>query len=201
MTLSNELILASGSEVRRRLLTEADVDFRAVSSDVDEAVIKERMSAENKTPEEIAEKLAFAKAEAVSRVHPDALIIGADQILECDDVLFDKPIDRNEAANHLRTFRGRTHRLITACCLVRDGEQVWSLVDEARLTMRDFDDAFLASYLDRAGSDLTASVGAYRLEGLGAQLFSKVEGDFFVILGLPLLPLFKALRDFGVLKG
>ena len=125
-------------------------------------------------------------------------MIGADQILECDGAWFDKPRSMSEARSHLLALRGRTHRLATAACVVRDGQRIWHHVSVPALTMRAFSDAFLDSYLERCGDDLLSSVGAYRLEGAGAQLFARIRGDFFTILGLPLLELLGFLREHGV---
>ena len=127
------------------------------------------------------------------------MVIGADQILDCDGTWFEKPASRAEAASHLKTLSGRTHRLISAVCMMRDGQGLWSHVDSARLTMRPLSEAFIADYLDRAGVSALESVGAYRLEGLGAQLFSEVDGDFFTVLGMPLFPLLAFLRRAGLL--
>lgn len=132
---------------------------------------------------------------SVSRRHPDDLIIGADQTMECDGVSYDKPVDTASAREHLRNLRGRMHVLHSAVCVVRNGSVLWSLVEPARMTMRDFDDAFLEDYLVQAGEGVLTSVGCYRLEGLGAHLFEHIKGDFFTILGLPLLPLLRYLRE------
>lgn len=144
--------------------------------------------------EDVALALADSKARAVAARRPGALVIGADQILECEGRWFDKPSTVAEAARHLRALRGRTHRLICAVVVVRDGERLWRHVAEARLTMRRFSDRFLDDYLASGGPAVLESVGAYRLEGLGAQLFETIEGDYFTILGLPLLPLLDFLR-------
>ena len=148
--------------------------------------------------EEAAEALARAKAEAVSPRHSGALVIGADQILECAGTWFDKPPDAKAAARQLESLCGRTHRLVSAVCVVRDGGRLWHMVEAARLTMRPLSEAAIAAYLEKAGPEALDSVGAYRLEGLGAQLFSEIEGDYFAILGLPLLPLLAFLRQHGI---
>jgi len=173
------------------------VTFTVQPADVDEDQIKEAEAGND--PAGIALKLALAKAEKISATHADCLVLGADQILECDNQLFDKPADRAGAAQHLKKMRGRTHRLITAAAIVLNGAELWSLTTEARLTMRQFSDDFLEQYLEQAGDDVLASVGAYRLEDAGAQLFSKIEGDYFTILGLPLLQLLEYLRSHGVM--
>ena len=142
--------------------------------------------------------MALAKAEAVSPRHSNALVIGADQILECAGTWFDKPPDAEAAARQLGSLCGRTHRLVSAVCVVRDGQRLWQLVEAAHLTMRPLSEAAIAAYLEKAGLQALHSVGAYQLEGLGAQLFSEIEGDFFTILGLPLLPLLVFLREHGI---
>lgn len=192
-----ELILASGSAVRARLLADAGVRFLIETSGVDEDAVK-AAAGDGVPPEELALELAAAKARAVSEKRAGALVVGADQMLECDGKLFDKPADMAAAAANLRQFSGRAHRLITACCLMRDGGILWESVETARLAMRDLSDEDIDAYLSRAGEDVLGSVGCYRLEGLGVQLFSDIDGDFFVILGLPLLALLARLREHGV---
>ena len=166
-------------------------------SGIDEAALKTALG--DRPPRALAATLALAKAEAVSARRPEAIVLGADQVLECEGRLFDKPRDANEARAQLVVLRGREHRLMNGLALVRAGRTLWRHDDEARLWMRDFTDAFLDGYLAEAGPDILESVGAYRLEGRGAQLFSRIEGDFFSILGLPLLPLLDALRREGIL--
>jgi septum formation protein len=188
------LILASASTARGDLLRAAGVAFVQQPSDVDEAIIKTEMLAESASPEAIARALARVKAQHVAARYPNAVVIGADQILECGGRCFDKPIDQDAARDHLRQFRGCEHRLISAVVAVRGSDVHWEHHDEARLTMRSFTDAFLENYLESVGLEVLESVGAYRLEGQGAQLFDKVEGDYFTVLGLPLLPLLGYLR-------
>jgi len=192
------LILASASAVRARLLDGAGVAFEIVPSQVDEDEIKRAHG--DIAVETLAMTLARAKAAEVAARRADALIIGADQILECDGRRFDKPKNRAEAAAHLRAFRGRAHRLVTACTIYRGRDEVWHHTSIPRLTMWNFDDAFIDEYLARAGDGVLTSVGAYQLEGLGAHLFENIEGDYFSILGLPLLPLLAFLRDCGLVK-
>jgi septum formation protein len=193
------LILASGSAVRARLLMGAGLAFDVMPSSVDEDEIKH--AHRGAAVEPLAMILARAKAAEVAARHPDALTIGADQILDCDGRRFDKPKDRAEAAAHLRAFRGRPHRLITACTIHRGRDEVWHHTAIPRLTMWDFDDAFIDDYLARSGDGVLTSVGAYQLEALGAHLFENIEGDYFSILGLPLLPLLSFLRTQGLLLG
>ena len=192
------VILASGSAVRARLLSEAGVAFRRVVAPVDETELKVTLKAEGATAAMAAETLAELKAQRVSRRHPDALVIGADQILECDGEWFDKPADAAAARAALGRLRGRSHVLRSAVAVVRGGDRLWHHNDHATLLMRPFSDAFLDGYLAAVGSAALRSVGAYQLEGLGAQLFQRIDGDYFTILGLPLLPLLDFLRNHGV---
>ncbi len=191
------IILASGSPARRTLLLQAGVTCRAMPADLDEAALKAAMPAQE--PAVLALALAAAKAEMISRTAPEALVIGADQMLVCEGRRFDKPRDREEAVAHLRFLAGRTHTLVTATCLYRAGAKIWSDVAQARLTMRPLSEAFIAAYLESEGAAVLGSVGVYQLEGRGAQLFTQVEGDFFTILGLNLLPLLGFLREAGAL--
>lgn len=193
------LILASASKARRAVLEGAGLHFETRVAGVDEAAIKEAAQAEGISPEEAALILADAKAERVARTAPDALVIGADQLLVCDGAWFDKPPDMAAARAHLLRLRARRHELVTALVCHRGGQRIWQHVAKPRLTMRDFSDAFLDVYLATEGEALLSSVGAYRLEGHGAQLFDRIEGDQPAILGMPLLPLLGFLRQYGVL--
>ncbi|WP_456152001.1 Maf family protein [Azospirillum argentinense] len=193
------VVLASGSRTRAEMLERAGVRVTLVPAAVDEEEIKLAARAEGAPVEDVAEALAELKAQRVTRKHPGALVIGADQMLECEGRWFDKPADRDAARVQLQDLRGKMHRLVSCAVVIRDGERLWHHVDRARLTMRPFSDAFLDSYLNAAGDDVLGSVGAYHLEGLGAQLFHRVDGDFFTILGLPLLPLLGFLRVHGVI--
>lgn len=193
------LVLASASKARAAMLSQAGVPVVCDPADIDEATVKRSCRTNGVEVEAAAETLAELKARAVARRHPGALVLGADQMLECDGVWLDKPGDRERARAQLRTLRGRTHRLISAAVIVRDGRRVWRHVDAARLTVRSFSDRFLEDYLDAAGEAVLHSVGAYHLEGLGAQLFDRVEGDFFTVLGLPLLPVLGYVRTQGIL--
>ena len=191
---SPALVLASASPSRRRMLEAAGLSTTIQAAAVDETAVKESLKAEGASPLQVAETLAELKAQRVAVKHPGALVIGADQMLSCNDVWFDKPADLDHAAAHLRALSGKTHELSTAVCVVRDGGRLWHHNAVARLTMRALSDSFIAAYLEAAGRDILSSVGAYHLEGHGAQLFAEVEGDFFTILGLPLLPLMDFLR-------
>jgi septum formation protein len=192
------LILASGSAIRATVLRNAGLVFEVVPPQVDEAEMKRALQAEPAPTEACAIALAELKAQRVSTQRPDALVIGADQMLECDGAWFDKPADRGAAAAHLRALRGKTHALVGAVVLAQGGRILWRHVERARLTMRSFDDGFVDAYLDAVGDAALQSVGGYQLEGLGVQLFSHVDGDHFMILGLPLLPLLDILRQHKV---
>ncbi|MEE2565377.1 Maf family protein [Hyphobacterium marinum] len=194
---AHPFILASGSQIRQSLLRNAGVDFTVAVSRVDEAAIKARHAGTG--PDELALILAEAKAKAVSANHPGALVLGADQILSLDGVMYDKAENRADARNRLADLRGKTHGLHGGLAALRDGQTVWTHSETSLLTVRAFSDAFLESYLDQAGDELTASVGSYAYEGLGAQLFEEIKGDYFAILGLPLLPVLAMLREEGVL--
>jgi septum formation protein len=198
---SRPLILASGSPYRRKMLEAAGLAFRVVPADVDEAALKRDLTSQTPkpAPAAIADALARAKAQSVSVRHATATVIGADQILEHAGELLDKPGDLAAARAQLERLRGETHRLISAVVLTEEGQVVWSHVDEAVLTMRAFTPEFLDRYLAAAGDDLCRIVGAYEIEGLGIQLFERVEGDHFTIIGLPLVPLLAELRSRGVI--
>jgi septum formation protein len=202
------VILASGSTVRARLLKNAGLDFTVEVSAVDEHSIKETMQADAAQAGDIAAALAEQKALRVSRKNPEAYVIGADQILGLGKgqdegwdnkiQMFDKPVGMAGARNHLQRLRGQEHRLFTAACICRNGQPIWQHLETPRLIMRDFSDAFLEDYLAQSGEKILSSVGAYLLEDRGAQLFSKIDGDYFSILGLPLLPLLAFLREHGI---
>jgi septum formation protein len=193
------VVLASASRARRALLESAGVELSVDPAAVDEAAVKTALAAEGAPPAAIAEALAELKARQVFSRHGARLVIGADQILECDGRCYDKPESLAAAGAQLRALRGRRHRLISSVVALRAGERLWHHSEEAVLTMRDFSDAFLDDYLGTAGASALESVGAYQLEGRGAQLFNRVEGDYFTILGLPLLALLDFLRAQGEL--
>ncbi|MBI3503854.1 MAG: Maf family protein [Proteobacteria bacterium] len=192
------VVLASQSRFRREMLERAGLIFAVDAAHVDEEEIKQSMRAEGASVDDVALKLAEHKARRVALRHPGAIVIGSDQMLDCNGTWFDKPVDRAHAEAHLRALSGKTHRLVTAAVVFKNGTRVWHHIEHARLTMRPLEADFIARYLDAAGEDAYASVGAYQLEGLGAQLFARVEGDFFTILGLPLLAVLGFLRAQGV---
>lgn len=195
------LVLASTSAARQRILRAAGLRFTAEASYVDETSVIESLAAERAKPRDVADALAELKAVKISNRHPEATVIGADQVLSLGTEMFQKPGGRDQARAQLLRLRGRTHVLSSAVCVARGGSVVWRVVEEARLTMRAFSDEFLDAYLVDAGEDILGSVGAYHVEGLGVQLFSKVEGDVFTIQGLPLLPLIDFLRTHGMVRG
>ena len=192
------LILASTSESRRRLLGDAGLSFEIVPPGVDEDEAKRSLAAERAPPQDVAEALAELKAVRVSGRHPAALVIGGDSTLACNGRLFDKPPTVAAARQQLLELRGQTHDLISSVVVAQGGARIWHHTERGRLTMRPFDEVFLDAYLARAGDSVTTSVGAYRLESVGAHLFSRVEGDYFTILGLPLLPLLSFLQSHGI---
>ncbi len=195
----SQFVLGSGSAGRRMILENAGLDFEIRRPQVDEEALKARFGKEGDAPvEDLALALARAKAEAVSRAE-ERPVLGADQILVCEDRVFSKPADMEEARRNLDFLRGRTHRLISALAVAEGGETVWTCVEEARMTMRNFSDAFLDRYLDMAGENVLKSVGCYQIEGPGIQLFEKVDGDWFTIIGLPILPFLDWLRGRGLL--
>lgn len=190
------LILASASTARAALLRGAGLSFERRPSAVDEDALK--IALKSQGAEATALALAELKARHIGRQAPERLVIGADQLLDCDGAWLDKTRDRNDAGEQLRLLRGREHRLATAVCVMRDDSCLWSFTGSPRLRMRDFSDAFIETYLQAAGDEVLGCVGGYRLEGMGAQLFEEIEGDYFTILGLPLLPLLGFLRTRGI---
>jgi len=192
------LVLASASTARSQMLRNAGIDFAVQPARVDEAAIKEGMQADGAPPVDAAQALADLKAMRVSPDEADALVIGADQILVCDGVWFDKPESMEDAKKQLDVLSGRTHHLHTAAAVVREGAVIWREATDVSLTMRTLSATFIADYLAAEGETVLQSVGAYQIEGRGAQLFAGLRGDFFSILGLPLLPLLGFLRGHGV---
>jgi septum formation protein len=186
------LILASTSAVRRTMLEAAGVEFVAIDPALDEAQVKGRLS----SAPQIASELAAAKATSIGGGN---WVIGSDSVVSVGDRLFDKPRDRIEAAEHLRYFSGRSMRLTSAVALARAGEPDWCHVETARLEVRMISEAFIANYLDAEWPEVGYTVGVFRLEGRGVQLFERIDGDHFTILGMPLIPLLNALRERGFL--
>ncbi|MGQ0531591.1 MAG: Maf family nucleotide pyrophosphatase [Caulobacteraceae bacterium] len=193
------LVLASASAARRQILEAVGLAFEIEAPRVDEEAAKASLRAEGLKPLDQADALAELKALSVSRKRA-GFVIGADQILAIGGEVFDKPKDAAEAREHLLRLRDQTHELVTAAVIAREGAIIWRHIDTPKLKMRAFSDAFLDDYLSRAGDRVLRSVGAYQLEGLGAQLFERVEGDYFSVLGLPLLPLLAFLREHGIVR-
>lgn len=196
--MTHSLILASASSTRKNLLANAGLIFEAEAADVDERLLEQGMPEEDRSPSAVAMHLAMAKARSVSARHPGATVIGCDQTMSLGSNLFHKAADKMAAKATLSTLRGKSHHLNSAVCLVRDSEVMWSHVSVAAMHMRPFSDQFLESYLDRNGEKVLGSVGCYQLEGEGIQLFEAIDGDYFTILGLPLLPLLEELRKLGI---
>jgi septum formation protein len=194
------VILASASQSRAAVLRNAGVAIECRPAGIDEDTLKATYRRAGRSAADVAAGLAELKAQAISKDHAGQFVIGADQMLQCGTDWFDKPVDSDNARDHLRALRGKTHELYAAICVLRDGVCLWRHVEIARMTMRPFSDEFLDAYIDAVGEQVCQSVGAYQLEGLGARLFSAIDGDYFTILGLPLLPLLGFLGEHGVVK-
>ena len=192
------LVLASRSPARADLLRSAGLHFTVEAPAVDEAGVKESLRHEGASAEGAVAVLAELKATRVSASMTEAFVVGADQILDRDGRWFDKPANLDEAAAQLRALRGQRHELVTGVCVARDASRVWHHVSRATLVMRAFSDLFLERYLKSLGDEALTSIGAYKVEGVGAQLFADIDGDHFAILGLPLLPLLDFLRGHGM---
>lgn len=195
MSAQPALILASKSAARKTMLENAGLSFDALPSNVDEPVIVEKMLKDDFHAPGIALELARQKALDVSRKNPHALVIGSDQTLEFQGEFISKAENKEAARKKLALLRGEEHTLISAISVAYNGESLWQHIDDATLRMRNFDDEFLDRYCSKAGAALTQCVGAYEFEGLGGWLFSSIKGDFFTILGMPLLPLLGYLKD------
>ena len=194
------VILASASQSRAALLRNAGVAIECWPAGIDEDSLKASYRQDGRSAADVAARLAELKAQGVGKDHAGRFVIGADQMLQCGGAWFDKPVDLDHARGHLRALRGKTHELFAAICVLRDGVCLWRHLECARMTMRPFSDEFLDAYIDAVGENACLSVGAYQLEGLGARLFSRIEGDYFTILGLPLLPLLAFLAGHGVVR-
>ena len=199
--MSVPILLASGSEIRQILLRNAGVSFSVQPARVDEDAIKAAMMAENAPARDIADALAQAKARKVSQKSPGALVIGCDQVLECGGTILSKPENRDMARAQLDYLNAASHKLLSAAVIYLDGQPLWRHVGTARLTMRASSDSYLDDYLDRNWDSIKTSVGCYKLEEEGVRLFSRIEGDYFTVLGLPLTELLGYLTVRGDLAG
>ncbi|MEX2167114.1 MAG: Maf family nucleotide pyrophosphatase [Methyloceanibacter sp.] len=196
------LILASSSKIRAQLLEAAGLAFIVEPPGLDESVMRQAVGGERLlSPSDVAEVLARAKAEAVSDLARTAYVVGADQVLSFGDVILSKPDSMETARRQLLDLRGKSHKLHTSVALATNGATVWAETQVATLTMRKLSPEFIGRYLAAAGEEVLNSVGAYQIESFGIQLFEKIDGDYFTILGLPLLPLLAALRREGVIEG
>ncbi|MGO7590672.1 Maf-like protein [Rhizobium leguminosarum] len=199
--MTPKLILASSSPFRRMLMENAGLAFEAHAARIDERAVEAPLERAGAKPDAVALVLARAKAEEVSSRFPDSLVIGSDQTMSLGDRVFHKPKDMADAASHLQALSGVAHRLNSAVAIVSDGVVLWEHLAHAELTMRPLTAEFITRHLARVGERALSSVGAYQLEGQGIQLFEKIEGDYFTILGLPMLPLLKELRELGAIDG
>lgn len=199
--MTDPIILASGSDIRATMLSNAGVDFEVVIPRVDEDAMKSALLAELASPRDIADALAEMKALRVATKHPDALVIGCDQVLAHKRTMLSKPKTPDDALAQLKSLRGETHQLLSAAVIYAEGKPQWRHVGQTRLFMRDVSDAYLTDYVDRNWDSIRHAVGAYKLEEEGARLFSRVEGDYFNVLGMPLLELLSYLLLRGTIAG
>ncbi len=198
--MSANIILASQSSIRQQMLRNAGVVHSAVPARIDEDQARDALIGEGAAPRDIADTLAEMKARKISAKSPDAVVIGCDQVLSFNDTLLSKPQDKARAMEQLRAMRNATHELLSAVVVYRDNTPLWRHVSTVRMTMRDLSDAYLASYLDRNWESIQHAVGAYKLEEEGIRLFSRIDGDYFAVLGLPLLELLTFLTTRGDLE-
>ncbi|WP_147109816.1 nucleoside triphosphate pyrophosphatase [Tateyamaria sp. syn59] len=199
--MTTPIVLASGSSIRAQLLRNAGVAFDVAVPRVDEHAIKEALIAEEASPRDIADALAEMKARKIADKVPGAMVIGCDQILAFDGRILSKPVDQDDAAHQLRAMRGERHMLLSAAVIYHEGKPIWRHVGQVRLRMRQVSDDYLNDYIDRNWDDIRHSVGAYQLEAEGVRLFHSVEGDYFNVLGMPLLELLAFLTLRGVIDG
>ena len=197
----SQIILASGSSIRAALLTQAGIPFEARPARVDEDAIKAALLMEEATPRDVADALAEFKARKIAEKDPGAVVIGSDQVLEYQGRILSKPETAEDAAEQLRTLRGKQHKLLSAVVVYHEAEPVWRYVGQVRVLMRDISDEYLSDYVARNWPGMGESVGSYKLEEEGARLFSRIEGDYFTVLGLPLLELIGFLTQRGEIDG
>ena len=198
--MPQKLVLASGSGIRRQMLENAGVSFEVSLPRVDEDAVRQSLLAEGASARDIADALAELKARKVSTRMPGALVLGCDQVLSFDEQIMAKPTSREQAEQQLRQLRGAGHQLLSAAVICEDGQPIWRFVGTVRLQMRDFSDSYLTTYLDRNWPDISNSVGGYKLESEGVRLFNRVDGDYFTVLGMPLLELLSYLTLRGDLQ-
>lgn len=198
--MPQKLVLASSSGIRRQMLENAGVSFEVSLPRVDEDAVRQSLLAEAASPRDIADALAELKARKVSTRMPEALVLGCDQVLSFDGQIMAKPSSRADAEQQLRQLRGARHQLLSAAVIYEDGQPLWRFVGTVRLQMRDFSDSFLTAYLDRNWPDISNSVGGYKLESEGVRLFTRVDGDYFTVLGMPLLEILSYLTLRGDLQ-
>ncbi|WP_438981674.1 Maf family protein [Lentibacter sp.] len=198
--MARQIVLASGSAIRGQMLSNAGIAFEAIVPRVDEEMIKIALQAEKATPRDIADALAETKARKIGGKHPDKLVIGCDQVLDFDGQILSKPQTPEEAREQLKALRGKRHSLLSAVVVYHELEPLWRHVGQVRLYMRDISDSYLNEYVDRNWPSLQSSVGGYKLEEEGVRLFSRIEGDYFTILGLPLIEMTNYLTASGDLK-
>ena len=194
----SRIILATASPTRRAMLRDAGLLFESVAAMVDEESLRQAAFADGISSVDAATLIAEMKARQISGRYPDAFVIGADQLLDCDGHWYAKPVDRKEAEDTLRSLSGRTHHLVTAAVVFRNGQRLWHQVESPAITLRDLPAAFISSYLDNLGAEITATPGVYQIERLGAHLLGKIDGSPYAVLGLPLLPLLAFLREHGL---
>ena len=198
--MARQIVLASGSAIRGQMLSNAGIAFEAIVPRVDEEMIKIALQAEKATPRDIADALAETKARKIGGKYPDKLVIGCDQVLDFDGQILSKPQTPEEAKEQLKVLRGKRHSLLSAVVVYHELEPLWRHVGQVRLYMRDISDSYLNEYVDRNWPSLQSSVGGYKLEEEGVRLFSRIEGDYFTILGLPLIETINYLTASGDLK-
>ena len=194
------IILASKSKSRQSLLAGAGIDCICHPANIDEDTVKQNLQQTGASAIDLARRLSYDKALLVSQQYPNDYIIGGDQTLECDGRWFDKPTSIEDARQHLQTFRDKTHTLQSGVCVAKGGVILWDTVASVDMVARNYSDDFIDFYLTTMGNEVLETVGAYKLEGMGAQLFSHVKGDYFTVLGLPMLPLLDYLRSIDVIR-
>lgn len=198
--MSDRLILASGSEIRATLLRQARLEFEIMTPRVDEAALKSAMTAEDATPRDISDALAEMKARRISAKHPDGFVLGCDQVLDFQGNLISKPTTKQEAVDQITALQGNRHSLFSAAVIVEDNKPIWRHVGQVRLFMRTLSDAFIQDYVDRNWDSIRHSVGGYKLEEEGIRLFSRIDGDHYTVLGLPLIEILNYLTLRGMIK-